>query len=121
MCVEAITRELQARSKARNGRQLPQTSSSLASSIDVVQEHEVRSDNGSVSVTSTGFSFAEAESNTPAAAALRVGDQMSNDAPNPLSSSFITASMYDSTNSKENLSIHSSQLVKLPSIFKTPS
>lgn len=64
MDVEAITKELQNRSKARNARHPSQASSSLASSIDVVQEHDVRSENGSVahSVASTSFSLADPDS-----------------------------------------------------------
>ena len=47
MDVEYLTKELQNRSKARNSRQLQQRPpSSLASSIDMVHEHETRSEGG---------------------------------------------------------------------------
>ncbi|KAF5350494.1 hypothetical protein D9756_008479 [Leucocoprinus leucothites] len=111
MDVESITKELQTRSKARNARQQQstQTSSSLASSIDIVQEHEVRSENGSVSVASTGFSLAEADLNAPAGESS-AARQAPDNAQMPLSNSVITASTFDSAPSRENLSFHSSQI-----------
>jgi peroxin-3 len=109
MDVEALTRELQARSKARNARQQQQQqhsaqpSSSLSSSVDIVQEHDIRSENGSVSVASTGFSLAEPDS---------VGGSGAVQLQMPLSTSVGTALTFDSTPSKENLSLHGSQVVR---------
>ncbi|KAF7778430.1 hypothetical protein Agabi119p4_2775 [Agaricus bisporus var. burnettii] len=109
MDVEAITKELQSRSKIRNARQQSQALSSLASSIDVVQEHDVRSDSGSIapSVASTGFSFGDPDST--AATAPQVVSQPSESARDHLSSS-VVASSTSSAISGENLSLHSSQL-----------
>lgn len=116
MDVEAITRELQTRSKARNARLSSQASSSLASSIDVVQEHEVLSENGSVapSVASTNFSLAELDSGAPTRESNGVQSdvQASDSAQDPMSSSIITTSTHDSAASGENVSGSSSQLVR---------
>ncbi|KXN82906.1 Peroxisomal biogenesis factor 3 [Leucoagaricus sp. SymC.cos] len=109
MDVEAITKELQARSKARNARQPTQTSSSLSSSIDVVQEHDVRSENESVSVASTSFSLADAATRE-SSVVPRNGGHASESAQAQLSQSIITATTYDSSASRDNLSLHSSQI-----------
>lgn len=116
MDVEAITKELQSRSKIRNARQQSQAPSSLASSIDVVQEHDVRSDSGSIapSVASTGFSFGDPDST--AATAPQVVSQPSESARDHLSSS-VVASSTSSAISGENLSLHSSQLVRHCCVF----
>lgn len=101
MDVEAITRELQTRSRVRNTRQpsATATSSGIGSSIHIVQEHEVRSENGSVSTT---FSLADPDSSTHAGGSNTNG-QISELGQDPLSSSF---------NDSGPLSVHSSQLVR---------
>jgi peroxin-3 len=113
MDVEAITRELQNRSKARNTRRQSQVSSSLASSIDVVQEHDLRSDSGSIapSVASTGFSL---DTDSAAAAAPQIVSQPSG----PVQDPSVVASSTSSAISGENLSLHSSQLVRHGREFK---
>jgi peroxin-3 len=111
MDVEAITKELQNRSKARNARHHSQVSSSITSSIDVVQEHDVRSDCGSIapSVASTGLSFGDPDS--AAATAPQIVSQPSESVHDPSSAS-VVASSTSSAISGENLSLHSSQLVR---------
>lgn len=113
MDVEAITEELQARNKAKNARHQSQTghsahaSSSLASSFDVVQEHEVRSQDESVSVASTSFSLGGVNSGMDES---NVGHQ------GKVQTSYnvqAQTALYDSTTSKDNVSLYSSRVMHL--------
>ncbi|KAF9447254.1 hypothetical protein P691DRAFT_707094 [Macrolepiota fuliginosa MF-IS2] len=110
MDVEVITQELQSRSKARNARLQPEMSSSLASSIDVVQRHEVRSENGSAA--STNFSLAEPDSSAQTGESNASDNvaHISEPRKDPMSSSLISSATRDSAASRENVSVDSSQL-----------
>lgn len=113
MDVEAITEELQARNKAKNARRQNQAgysahaSSSLASSFDIVQEHEVRSQDESVSVASTSFSLGGVNSGMDES---NVGHQRRVQTSHNVKTQ---TTVYDSTTSKDNVSLYSSRVVHL--------
>jgi len=112
MDVEVITGELQARNKAKNARRQNQpgqpshVSSSLASSFDVVQEHEVCSRDESVSVASTSFSLGGVNSGM-------VESNVGHQGKVQTSYNVQTQTIYDSTTSKDNVSLHSSRVMHL--------
>lgn len=109
MDVEAITSELQARSKTKNARQLNGSgqsalaSTDLASSFAVVQEHEVRSPNGPASVTSTDLVEVDSGASIYESSAEPQGKVQTSDNVRTKST------MSDSNASKENVSLHSSR------------
>jgi len=114
MDVEAITSELQARSKTKNARQLNGSgqsalaSTDLASSFAVVQEHEVRSPNGPASVTSTDLVEVDSGASIYESSAEPQGKVQTSDNVRTKST------MSDSNASKENVSLHSSRVKCLP-------
>ena len=109
MDVEAITEELHARNKTKNARRQNQAghsahaSSSFASSFDIVHEHEVRSQDESVSVASTS----EVDSGIDESNVGHQGRvQMSHNVKTQ-------TTIYDSTTSKDNVSLYSSRVMDL--------